>query len=36
MTGSPLLDLFIALALFYFALSMVCSSPNDAFARVLK
>jgi hypothetical protein len=36
MTGSALLDLFIAMAMFYFALSMVCSSLNDAVARVLK
>ena len=35
MTGSPLLDLFIAMAMFYFALCMVCSSANDAVARVL-
>ena len=34
MTGSALLDLFIAMALFYFALCMVCSSANDAVARV--
>jgi hypothetical protein len=36
MTGSPLLDLFLAMALFYFALCMVCSSVNDAIARVLQ
>ncbi|HEX4610946.1 MAG TPA: hypothetical protein VH092_22340 [Urbifossiella sp.] len=36
MTGSPLLDLFLAMALFYFTLCMVCSSVNDAVARVLK
>src|SRR5579871_3050558 len=36
MTGSPLLDLFLAMAVFYFALCMVCSSVNDAVAGVFK
>jgi hypothetical protein len=36
MTGSPLFDLFLAMAVFYFALCMVCSSVNDAVARILQ
>jgi hypothetical protein len=36
MTGSPLVDLFLAMAMFYFALCMVCSSANDAVARVFR
>ena len=35
MTGSVLLDLFLAMGVFYFALSLVCSSINDAVSRLL-
>lgn len=36
MTGSPLLDLFLSMAMFFFAMCMICSSANDAVARVFK
>jgi hypothetical protein len=36
MTGSGIIDLIIAMALFYFALSAVCSALNDLVARMFE